>query len=278
MTLSLAQLAAREGRLTASRVACLMSGDERAILGLWREMVGDPAYEPEDLSGNWAVQLGSVTEGLNLDFYERRTGRTLTRRGEVVCKPGFGWAAATLDGWDADHPSGPAVIEAKHVGGFEPIGTVIQRYAPQCAWQRIVTGAPVLLSIIEGAREPVIEPAAWDEEYAAELWRRAEAFMACVWDLVPPVVLAPVQAPVPPERYRSLDLVEMEEAGEPLPNWAYELMSCAASWAETIDAAKGNAAAAKAIKDLLPGDVGLCITAAAKISRAKNGAVTVRSA
>ena len=62
MALTQAQLAARDGKLTASRVACLMTGDAERIYALWLEMVGDPSFEPEDLSDVWPVQLGSVTE------------------------------------------------------------------------------------------------------------------------------------------------------------------------------------------------------------------------
>src|SRR5690606_21636023 len=76
MSLTAAQLQARGGKLTASRVAVLMRGDERALYGLWREMTGDPSYVPEDLSGVWPVQLGAVTEALNLSWYARITGHS----------------------------------------------------------------------------------------------------------------------------------------------------------------------------------------------------------
>jgi len=89
----------RVGRLTASRVACLMTGDADKIMNLWREMVGDPDFVPDDLSDVWAVQLGSHTESLNLDWFEKKTGKKVTRRGDVVVHPKFEWAACTLDGW-----------------------------------------------------------------------------------------------------------------------------------------------------------------------------------
>jgi predicted phage-related endonuclease len=100
--LNAAQMKARDGKLTASRVACLMTGDNDKILNLWRELVGDPAYVEEDLSNVWAVQLGTATEELNLDWFERRTGKKVTRRGEVVIHPECDWAACTLDGWIDD--------------------------------------------------------------------------------------------------------------------------------------------------------------------------------
>ena len=51
----------------------IMGDDETALLRLWREKRGEA--EPEDLSGNLIVQLGSVTEHLNRLWYERNTGQ-----------------------------------------------------------------------------------------------------------------------------------------------------------------------------------------------------------
>jgi hypothetical protein len=181
------QLKARDGKLTASRVGILMSGDEAAVLALWQEMLGE--REPEDLSAVWPVQLGTITEPLNLAWYERATGHKLSRHGEVVICPRAEWAACTLDAFD-ETLSGP--VEAKHVGGFEARDKIIARYYPQTTWQMLCTGTKsVALSIIEGAREPAIEIGELDQSYADELWRRAEAFMQCVWNLTPPVC-APV--------------------------------------------------------------------------------------
>lgn len=56
MSLTLQQLQARKGRLTASRIGCLMTGDGAEILQLYRELTGEA--EEKDLSGVWAVQRG----------------------------------------------------------------------------------------------------------------------------------------------------------------------------------------------------------------------------
>jgi hypothetical protein len=52
-----------------------MGDDEAALLWLWREKRGEA--EPEDLSNNLIVQLGSVTEELNRDWYGRNTGQVV---------------------------------------------------------------------------------------------------------------------------------------------------------------------------------------------------------
>jgi hypothetical protein len=74
------QSAARKGKLTASVVGALMSGDEAKIMQLWRRLTEDPSYRDEDLSDVWPVALGLVTEQLNLDWYERRTDHPVLRR------------------------------------------------------------------------------------------------------------------------------------------------------------------------------------------------------
>jgi hypothetical protein len=46
------------------------------LVRLWREKRGE--VEPEDLSDNLIVQLGTVTEQLNRRWYERNTGQVVT--------------------------------------------------------------------------------------------------------------------------------------------------------------------------------------------------------
>lgn len=255
------QIKARDGKLTASRVACLISGDADKILNLWRELVGDPAFVPEDLSDVWPVQLGSCTEALNLEWYTRRTGRPLTRQGEVVLRDGFDWAACTLDAFDAELS---APVECKHVGGFEKHEAIIARYQPQLHWQMLCTGtARCMLSTIEGAREPIIDEIQFDGGYASELWDRAWRFMQCVWNLTPPIELAPVAAPVKAEK--TYDMTGDNQ-------WA----SDAVTWLTTKQSAKDFAAAEKAIKALVPADAIKCHGHSIQVSRNKAGSLSIK--
>ena len=78
------------------------------LVRLWREKRGE--VEPEDLSDNLIVQLGTVTEDLNRRWYERNTGRGIKDVQRRVQHPVHKWMAATLDG--LVDPGG-AVFEAK---------------------------------------------------------------------------------------------------------------------------------------------------------------------
>ena len=86
----------------------IMGNDEMALVRLWQEKRGE--VEPEDLSDNLIVQLGTVTEDLNRRWYERNTGRGIKDVQRRVQHPVHKWMAATLDG--VVDPGG-AVFEAK---------------------------------------------------------------------------------------------------------------------------------------------------------------------
>lgn len=264
MTLTPEQLSAREGKLTASRVSVLMRGDDEAVYDLWRELIGDPSYEPPDLSGVWPVQLGTVTETLNLNWYERKTGRAVTMRGDVIVSGERDWAAATLDGMDAQHPDGPAVIECKHVGGFETLETIVARYMPQIHWQMYVTGAEIaVLSIIEGARAPVVEEVRLHSDYVSELLQRADDFWRYVTSLTPPVMPPPVKPPRPAAA-REVDMSTSNEWGSFAPDWI-----------EHRDAAKAFRDAEKKLKALVPDDAARAYGHGIEVKKTRNGALRI---
>lgn len=261
MSLSPAQLAARDGKLTASAIGCLMTGDAEKITNLWRFMVGDPSFEDRDWEHFWPARLGHATEALNLEWWEYDTGRPLSRQGEVVMHPVFPWASSTLDAFD-DGLVGP--VDAKHVGGFETLDTIRARYLPQMTWQMDCTGTKrSALSVIQGAKEPVAVTIEWDAEYSAELWRRAEAFMRCVEDLMPPIPLAPVTAPVP--AIREVDMTGNNE-------WAFH----AGYWLENRSLAKTFENSVKSLKGMVPADAAKCFGHGLRIDRSKNGALSIK--
>lgn len=257
MALSEAQLAARRGKLTASRVAALMSGDSQRISHLYREMVGEA--EPEDLSGIWAVALGAFTEPFHLDWLERKYG-PLTRRGEVVVSAEYDWAAATLDAW-SDSRACP--FEAKHTGGFEPFEIIVARYFAQTHWQMIVTGArQCALSVILGAKEPTVEFIDFDEEYAGELMRRAIDFMERVRLRQPPPSQEPLEPPVVSKTY--------DFTGN--NTWANE----AFDYLRTLEDKRKNESAASALKSLVPGDAKLVTGHGVSITRDRANRLSLR--
>jgi hypothetical protein len=274
MSLTDAQRAARENKLTASRVGILMSGDAGKIINLWREMIGDPAFVPEDLSSVWPVALGSHTESLHLNWLESQKGYQLSRRGESVNHSELAWAACTLDAWSVPH-SGP--VEAKHVGAFVKPEEIRSRTFAQLHWQKLCTkSAQGILSVIFGANEPVQELIAFDAAYATELMSRAKAFWHCVETLTPPCALPSVAAPGAPAKFRTINIPALIAANEALPNWASDMESQGEIWLKTVAEKKKNEDATTKIKELLPDDVGKFDGWGISISRSKGNKVTIK--
>jgi YqaJ-like viral recombinase domain len=258
MTLNAAYAAQRAGKLTASRVAVLMTGDAAGILELYEEMIG--VRLPEDLSDIWPVQLGLVTEPLNLRWFAKKN-YPLSRHGEFVIHPRHSWAACTLDAW-CDELACP--VEAKHVGGREPIEVIIDRYQPQLQWQmEVCEASQAAISIIAGANEPIVEFIDRDEAYANEMIARGRQFMSFVERRVPPVVLPAVPAPI--DANRIYDMTGQNQ-------WA----SSAASWFEHRTSAELCADAVKILKSLVPPDAKKCFGHGVQITRDRANRLSLR--
>src|SRR5215468_5279413 len=86
----------RSSFIGGSDARIIMGSDEAALVRLWQEKRGEA--EPEDLSGNLVVQLGSATEELNRAWYERNTGHRVLSAQRRVKHSIIPWMAATLDG------------------------------------------------------------------------------------------------------------------------------------------------------------------------------------
>src|SRR6185503_15151651 len=82
----------RRAFIGGSDARIIMGDDEAALLRLWQEKRGE--VEPQDLSANLIVQLGTVTE----QWYERHTGQVVSEVQRQVFHPVKRWMAATLDG------------------------------------------------------------------------------------------------------------------------------------------------------------------------------------
>lgn len=260
MALTAEQLAAREGKLTASRVACLMRGDKAEIMELWREMVGHHDFVPSDFSDSWLGQLGSATEALNLDWYQKTRNVVLRDRGLVVVHPDYHWAACTLDAYD-DALGGP--VETKHCGGFERIPTLVSRYMPQLHWQMECTvSRRAALSIIQGNQEPNVEIVEYDKAYADIMMVRAHKFMVHVWNMTEPVEIdTPVAPPKATQEYNMLGNN---------------------SWANAAMDYVGNKKAAKLFEDskvtlkgLMPHDARRAVGYGVSVTRGKSGRISV---
>src|SRR5437763_584046 len=137
----------RRGLVGGSDARIIMGDDEVALLRLWREKRGE--VEPEDLSANLIVQLGTVTEHLNRHWYERHTGQVVTGVQRRVFHPVKRWMAATLDGMVE---ATGAVFEAKFMlpWAFSEEGAAKKHVAQLQHNMWITASRAAVLSIITG--------------------------------------------------------------------------------------------------------------------------------
>jgi predicted phage-related endonuclease len=96
MALTPEQIARRRTSIGGSDANTLMSGDKERILKLWLEKRGE--IEPEDLSDNLMVAMGSFTEPLNVSWFEKISGKKVNLRGEERSSFDEPFMSCTLDG------------------------------------------------------------------------------------------------------------------------------------------------------------------------------------
>jgi predicted phage-related endonuclease len=169
-----------EGRrcfIGGSDARIIMGSDETALVRLWREKRGEA--EPEDLSGNLLVQLGSATEELNRSWYERNTGRQVRDVQRRVRHSTIAWMVATLDGIVEGKE---AVFESKFMLPWSfSEEAAAEKYMPQLQHNIWVTHLrTAVLSIITGGGKWVEITIPMDPLYLSVLVSAEKKFWRCV--------------------------------------------------------------------------------------------------
>ena len=173
----------RRSFIGGSDARIIMGSDEAALIRLWREKRGEA--EPEDLSGNLIVQLGTATEALNRAWYERNTGRAITAVQRRVKHSAIPWMACTLDG--VVEGTG-AVFEAKFMLPWSfSEEAAAEKYMAQLQHNMWVTHArSAVLSIITGGGKWVEITIPQDPLYLTVLVTAEKKFWRCVQSGEPP--------------------------------------------------------------------------------------------
>jgi predicted phage-related endonuclease len=238
----------------------IMGSDETALVRLWREKRGEA--EPEDLSANLVVQLGTVTEELNRTWYERNTGHSIRDVQRRVRHSAIFWMVATLDG--IVEQTG-AVFEAKFMLPWSfSEETAAEKYMAQVQHNMWVTQARLaVLSIITGGGKWVEITIPVDPLYLSVLVSAEKKFWRCVQSGEPPH-LVNVEPPRP--RIEAIRIVDMSSSN----SWA----EFAALFRSTRPAHLEHERAKTELKALLPEDAKEAIGHGLRARRSKTGAVS----
>ena len=116
------QVRQRRSGIGGSDANIILSGDQERIRNLWLKKRGEA--EPEDLSDRLPVMLGCWTEEFNRQWFEKVSGQSVTRVGEVLQCEKYDWRRCTVDGFVEESA---AVFEAKHTNGFGKPEDLLER-------------------------------------------------------------------------------------------------------------------------------------------------------
>jgi len=241
----------------------------KIVDGLWHELWLEKTgrSEPADLSWVLPVQIGVVTEPLNIAFFEHATGYCVFAQGSIYRHPDYRFIGATLDGL-ALIADAPAVVQCKHVSAFAKIDEVERRYFPQVMHECLVTGASLgFLSVLIGTQRHEIIECRRDSAYVARLLELERAFWSYVDRDIPPPDQQALPVPPKPEQWRVVDFAGSN-------SWA----TAATDWLAHHTAAKAFNQAEKALKALIEPDVGKAFGGGITATRNKAGAITIRAA
>ena len=252
-----------EGRrsfIGGSDAPIIMGNDEAALGRLWREKRGE--VEPEDLSCNLVVQLGTATEALNRTWYERNTGRRVTGVQRRVRHSAIPWMAATLDGIVE---GAEAVFEAKFMLPWSfSEEAAVEKHMAQVQHNMWVTHLRTsVLSIITGGGKWVEITIPMDPLYLTVLVSAEKKFWRCVQSGEIPHL---VNAEPPRARIEAIRIVDMSSSN----SWA----EFAALFRNTRTAFLDHERAKNELKALIPEDAKEAIGHGVRAKRSRSGAVS----
>jgi len=250
----------RRGFVGGSDARIIMGNDETELVRLWREKRGE--VEPDDLSENLIVQLGTVTEDLNRRWYERNTGQSVKGVQKRILHPVIKWMAATLDG--LVDPGG-AVFEAKFMlpWTFSEEGAAEKHMAQLQHNMWVANARSAALSIITGGGKWVEISVHADPLYQHLLLTAEKKFWRCVQNGETPRLFG-VEPPRP--RLEAVRVVDMSASN----SWA----EFATVYRRTRPAFQEHEGAKADLKKLVPEDAKEAVGHGIRAKRSKSGAVS----
>lgn len=168
----------RQGFLGGSDMYRIMRGD---WYDLWQIKMGHK--ESDDLSDNFAVQLGVHTEDFHLDWFEKVTSWKVLERGKRFSFDYKGIPlVATTDGWC----EGDIIVECKHTSSFRKMNDMLNTYMPQLHHYMFTSNTgSIAFSVIFGNQHDWCR-VEFNDEYWRTCLEKAEEFWWFVDNCVAP--------------------------------------------------------------------------------------------
>jgi predicted phage-related endonuclease len=250
----------RRSFIGGSDARIIMGDDEDKLIQLWREKRGE--VEPQDLSGELIVQLGTITEDFNRSWYERMSGHQVEDVQRKIRHPIHKWMGATLDG--RVQQTG-AVFEAKFMlpWNFSEEGAADKHMAQLQHNMWVIAARSAVLSIITGGGKWVEINVHADPLYQHLLLTAEKKFWRCVQTGERPALFG-IETPRP--RLAAIKIVDMASSN----SWA----GLAATYLRTRDDHWDHETAKAELKKLVPEDAKEAIGHGIKAKRSKSGVIS----
>jgi predicted phage-related endonuclease len=255
----MSNLVDRRRTIGGSDARIIMGDDQAALLRLWREKRGE--VEPEDLTDDLVVQLGTVTEELNRRWYQRNTGNAVGDVQSRIEHPVHTWMTATLDGRVSP---GGAVFEAKFMLPWSfSEEAAAEKHMAQLQHNMWVSNAKsAALSVITGGGKWAEITIHADPLYQHLLLTAEKKFWRCVQNGDEPALFG---IEPPKLRLQAVRIVDMSASNI----WA----ELAATFRRTRTAYQQHEAAKADLKKLVPEDARQAFGHGLRAKRSKAGAI-----
>jgi len=256
----------RLGFIGGSDATRIMTGN---WYDLWAEKTG--RKEPEDLSNNLAVQIGTHTESFHIEWFCKQTHAEqyslqniyyATENG--VPYKGTVDAEIEIDGLEN------ALLECKHTNAFTNMKEQLVRYMPQLQFYMHISNLKeCYLSCIFGNSQWDYRKVSYDEEYVHHMNATIRAFWNCVEDDTAPTDQAVIDTTHMTDKILIDDMVRRDA------NADNHFISIAHDFINTMEDAKSHQAYGKMLKDLVATNESEVYSDILTIKRDKRGSLRI---
>ena len=255
----------RLGFIGGSDATRIMTGN---WYDLWAEKTG--RKEPEDLSNNLAVQLGTHTETFHLEWFCKQTHAKQKSIQNIyyATEDGVPYKGTVDAKIKFDARLQDAILECKHTNSFTNMKEQLARYMPQLQfYMHISNVTECYLSCIFGNSQWDYRKVSYDDEYVHHMNETIRAFWTCVEDDT-----APTDQIVPEINTDKIPINDMVSRDASSDN---QFISIAHDYMATMNDAKSHQEYGKMLKDLVAPNEREVYSPVITIKRDKRGSLRI---
>ena len=258
----------RLGFIGGSDATRIMTGN---WYDLWAEKTG--RKEPEDLSNNLAVQLGTYTESFHIDWFckeNKVNSEHIIKQVTYECIENGVPYKGTVDARIKDAITHEKLLECKHTNAFTNMKEQLARYMPQLQFYMHISGVrECYLSCIFGNNTWDYRKISCDEEYVHHMNETIRAFWTCVEDDTVPTDQVEIDTTHMTDKILINDMVRRDASAD------NQFISIAHDYIDTMKDAKSHQAYGKMLKELVAPNESEVYSPVITIKRDKRGSLRI---